>query len=75
MFLQRCRYLRAKVALQAWRIDHSVPVLQCLRGAILRQKTIEIGLQSVRYTALFHYVYASTVCVLLWTELQGTLEF
>lgn len=47
MFLQRCRYLRAKVALRAWRTDHSVPVLQCLRGEVLRQKTIEIGLQSV----------------------------
>lgn len=51
MFLQRCRYLRAKVALKAWRTDHSVPVLQCLRGEVVRQKTIEIGLQSVRCNA------------------------
>lgn len=48
MFLQRSRYLRAKGALKAWRIDHGMPVLQSLRGEVVRQKKIEAGLQGVR---------------------------
>lgn len=47
MFLQRRRYLRAMVVLKAWRVDHSMPVLQCLRTEILRQKKIEMGLSGV----------------------------
>ncbi|CBN75822.1 hypothetical protein Esi_0182_0003 [Ectocarpus siliculosus] len=44
MFLQRCRYLRGKEALRAWRTNNSLRVLQCMRHEVFRQKKIEAGL-------------------------------
>ncbi|CAM9356271.1 unnamed protein product [Scytosiphon promiscuus] len=71
MFLQRCRYLRGKEALRAWRTSHSLRVLQFMRQDVFRQKKIEAGLESLQNR---HRLSVMSKMFRWWSTVVGTNE-
>ncbi|CAM9767630.1 unnamed protein product [Ectocarpus sp. 12 AP-2014] len=71
MFLQRCRYLRGKEALRAWRTNNSLRVLQCMRHEVFRQKKIEAGLDRLRNR---RHLWLISKMFRMWSTVIGTNE-
>ncbi|CAM9356602.1 unnamed protein product [Ectocarpus fasciculatus] len=71
MFLQRCRYLRGKEALRAWRTSNSLRVLQCMRHEVFRQKKIEAGLERLRNR---RHLWLLSKMFRMWSTVIGSNE-